>query len=176
MTDEVEVPTGVAVLGMVGAWAEDTERHLTAKLDSGRGGVTLSREEADNVVEALKQVQESVVVVLNGDAPLHPDQEAGEAYIDPSDLMQANSGTDHMYWRFYEHLNKHLVEGKSKRLSLSLTDVRGYLNILDATKKVLSALERSDDSPGPNGGCVLDNVGTIEGNVIYPDVWHRRAA
>lgn len=176
MTGEAEIPAGVALLGMVGAWAEDTERLVTDRLTSGRGKVTLSRKEAENVVEALKDVQESLVVVLNGEADLHADHEQDEAYIDPSDLMQATSGTDHMYWRFHEHLNKHLVEGKSKRLSLSLNEVQGFLNILDATKNVLSALEGNGSGPGPDGGHVLDGVGRVEDNVIYPDVWHRQAA
>jgi len=69
-TIEGDVPEGVAVLGMIGAWSQDTERFLMDKLITGKSKITLTRDEAENVVEALNRIQEGLVFVLNGDAPL----------------------------------------------------------------------------------------------------------
>jgi hypothetical protein len=79
----------------------------------------------------------------------------------------------------FSKLDSHLIknlDGKNRRLSLSANEVSFFRDVICAVQRVMDAVEDGWGGPSPDGGHVLEGVGRIEDNVIYPDVWHRLAA
>lgn len=71
-TVEGDYPAGVSLLGMIGAWSQDTERFFMDKLITGKRKITLTRDEAENIVEALNRIQDGLVAVINEPDSLIP--------------------------------------------------------------------------------------------------------
>ena len=62
MGDENQLSEAATILGMIGAWSQDTERFLIDKHVDEKSEIVLTRAETENMLEALNRIQEGLVL------------------------------------------------------------------------------------------------------------------